>query len=247
MILIKNSAKQEKPGKGSNMIFAIVLAGGNGKRMRSEMPKQYLNLYRRPVAYYALNAFYSHKKIDKVIFVTSNDYFDLGLEISQKYFKSDVLVCTGGKHRNESLMRGIEFIEEQFGLDENTIVLTHDAARPFVSEKMIDENIAAMKEADACDTCIPAVDTVITGENGYATSMPPREQVYCCQTPQTFKALKLKNLYYSLSEEQKMSLTDAGKIFYLCGEKVKIVQGDRDNIKITYPMDLEIAKAIMKK
>ena len=65
------------------MIFAIVLAGGSGSRMHSELPKQYLNLYRKPVAYYALNAFYSHEKIDKVIFVTSNDFFDLGLEISQ--------------------------------------------------------------------------------------------------------------------------------------------------------------------
>ncbi len=229
------------------MIFAIVLAGGSGSRMRSEMPKQYLNLYRKPVAYYALNAFYSCEKIDKVILVTSNDYFDVGLEISQKYFHSDILVCTGGKHRSESLMNGLDFIEEQFGMDEQTIVLTHDAARPFVSERMILDNIAAMSEADACDTCIPAVDTVIEGESGFATAMPERSRVYCCQTPQTFRAMKLKQLYHSLSEEQKASLTDAGKIFYLCGEKVKIVEGARENIKITYPIDLEIAKSILKR
>ena len=229
------------------MIFAIVLAGGSGSRMRSEMPKQYLNLYRKPVAYYALNAFYSCEKIDKVILVTSNDYFDVGLEISQKYFHSDILVCTGGKHRSESLMNGLDFIEEQFGMDEKTIVLTHDAARPFVSERMILDNIAAMSEADACDTCIPAVDTVIEGESGFATAMPERSHVYCCQTPQTFRAMKLKQLYHSLSEEQKASLTDAGKIFYLCGEKVKIVEGARENIKITYPIDLEIAKSILKR
>ena len=229
------------------MIFAIVLAGGSGSRMRSELPKQYLNLYRKPVAYYALKAFYEHPQIDKVIFVTSNDYFDLGLEISQKYFHSDILVCTGGKHRNESLMNGIEFIEQQFGLDEQTVVLTHDAARPFVSERMIRENIEAMQEADACDTCIAAIDTVIEGEAGYAISMPDRARMYYCQTPQTFKAAKLKRLYESLSEAQKVTLTDAGKIFHLCGEKVKIVEGDRDNIKITYPIDLEIAKSIIKK
>jgi 2-C-methyl-D-erythritol 4-phosphate cytidylyltransferase len=230
------------------MIFAIVLGGGKGARMNSDLPKQYLNLYqRKPVAYYSLNAFYTCEKIDKVIYVTSNNYFDLGLEISQKYFNSDILVCTGGRHRNQSLMRGIEFIEEQFGLDEDTIVLTHDAARPFVSERMILENIEAMKEADACDTCIPAVDTVIEGEDGFATAMPNRDKMYYCQTPQTFKALKLKNLYHSLSREQKAGLTDAGKIFHLCGEKVKIVEGERTNIKITYPMDLEYAKIIIRK
>ncbi|MBQ6380617.1 MAG: 2-C-methyl-D-erythritol 4-phosphate cytidylyltransferase [Clostridia bacterium] len=229
------------------MIFAIVLGGGTGARMLSELPKQYLKLYRKPVAYYAINAFYSYDKIDKVIFVTSNNYFDYGVEISQKYFNSDVLVCTGGRHRYDSLMRGVEFIEEQFGLDEDTIVLTHDAARPFVSERMIRENIEAMQQADACDTCIAAVDTVIEGEGGFATAMPDREKMYYCQTPQTFKAAKLKQLFLSLSDEQKAGLTDAGKIFHLCGEKVKIVEGDRNNIKITYPIDLEIAKSIMRK
>lgn len=230
------------------MIFAIVLAGGSGSRMRSELPKQYMNLYqRKPVAYFALRAFYACEKIDKVIFVTSNDYFDLGLEISQKYFNSEILVCTGGKNRNESLMRGIEFIEEQFSLDEDTVVLTHDAARPFVSERMILDNIDAMREADACDTCISAVDTVIEGEGGYATAMPERQKMYYCQTPQTFKAAKLKRLYESLDETQKQTLTDAGKIFHLCGEKVKIVQGDATNIKITYPGDLEIAKLIIRR
>lgn len=229
------------------MIYAIVLAGGSGSRMHSELPKQYLNLYRRrPVAYYALQAFYNCESVDKVIFVTGNDYFDLGLEISQRYFNSDILVCTGGKNRNESLMHGIEFIEERFGLDENTIVLTHDAARPFVSERMILDNIAAMSEADACDTCIPAVDTVIEGEGGFAAAMPVRDRMFYCQTPQTFRAAKLKRLYHSLDEAQKKELSDAGKIFHLCGEKVKIVEGDRNNIKITYPIDLELAKLMMK-
>ena len=97
------------------MVFAIVLAAGSGSRVGGNIPKQYMNLYRKPVAYYSLNAFYSSPLVDKVILVTGKDYFDLGLEISQKYFGSDILVCTGGSDRNKSLMNGIDFIEEMFG------------------------------------------------------------------------------------------------------------------------------------
>ena len=229
------------------MVFAIVLAAGSGSRVGGNLPKQYMNLYRKPVAYYSLNSFYNSPLVDKVILVTGKDYFDLGLEISQKYFGSDILVCTGGSDRNKSLMNGIDFIEEMFGIDEQTIVLTHDAARPFVNERMIEENIAAMSEADACDTCVPAVDTVIEGEGGFATAMPERQKLFYCQTPQTFKAAKLKKLYGQLSPEQQATLTDAGKIFYLNGEKVKIVEGSPDNIKITYPKDFDLAKAILRK
>jgi len=229
------------------MVYAIVLAAGSGSRVGGKIPKQYMNLYRRPVAYYSLKAFYESELVDKVILVTGKDYFDLGLEISQKYFNSDILVCTGGSDRNHSLMNGIDYIEHMFGLDEDTIVLTHDAARPFVSAKMIADNVAAMKEADACDTCISAVDTVIEAEGGYATAMPARQRVYYCQTPQTFKAKKLKELYFALTPEQQATLTDAGKIFFLSGERVKIVEGSPDNIKITYPKDFDLAKAILRK
>ena len=224
-----------------------MLAAGSGSRVGGNIPKQYMNLYRRPVAYYSLNTFYNSPLVDKVILVTGKDYFDLGLEISQKYFDSEILVCTGGSDRNQSLMNGIDYIDEMFGIDEQTIVLTHDAARPFVSEKMIEDNVAAMREADACDTCIGAVDTVIEAQGGFAVAMPERSKVYYCQTPQTFRAKRLRELYNALDEQQKQTLTDAGKIFFLHGEKVKIVEGSQDNIKITYPKDFDIAKAILRK
>lgn len=229
------------------MIFAIVLAGGSGSRMKSELPKQFMPLGGKPVAYYSLNTFFNSDKIDRVLFVTPNSYLELGEEISEKYFSSDIDVLAGGDDRNESLMNAIKFIEKNYSLDENTVVLTHDAARPFVSEKMIEDNIAAMADADACDTCISAVDTVIEAKGGFATAMPERSSMLYCQTPQTFKAKKLKELYYSLSEQQKKTLTDAGKIFFLCGQKVKIAEGSQDNIKITYPKDFDLAEAILRK
>ena len=229
------------------MVFAIVLAAGSGSRVGGDVPKQYMDLCGKPVVCYCLETFLRSPLVDKVILVTGQDYVDFGRELSVKYFDGAVAVCAGGADRNTSLMNALGFIEKVFSLGDDAIVLTHDAARPFVSEKMIADNVAAMDEADACDTCVPSVDTVIEAADGFATAMPARSQVYCCQTPQTFRAKKLRALYEALDEAQKKTLTDAGKIFFLHGERVKIVEGSPDNIKITYAKDFDIAKAILGK
>ena len=229
------------------MVFAVVLAGGNGSRMGADMPKQFIELNNRPVIYYSLNTFENSRYIDKTVLVVPKEYLSLGKEISSKYFSSRVSVCEGGSDRNESLMNAISFIEEKFGADGETVVVTHDGARPFVSERMIKENVEAMKDFNACDTCVESTDTVIEAKGSVAVSMPERKFVFRCQTPQTFRALKLKEYYNSLTDEEKATLTDAGKIFFLKGEKVKIVEGDQNNIKITYPEDLMLAKSILEK
>ncbi len=228
------------------MVFALVLAGGSGSRMGADMPKQFIDLLSKPVIYYSLNTFEKSEYIDKTVLVVPKEYISLGEEISRKYFSSRVFVTTGGSDRNESLMNAVAFIEKNFGADDETVVVTHDGARPFVSERMIKENVEAMREFNACDTCIESTDTVIEAKDSVATSMPERKFVFRCQTPQTFKALKLKEHYNSLSEEEKATLTDAGKIFFLKGEKVKIVKGDQNNIKITYPEDLMLARSILE-
>lgn len=229
------------------MVFGVVLAGGSGSRMGADLPKQFIDLCSKPVICYSLDTFLKSEYIDKTVLVVPEAYLPLGKDISRKYFSSSVYVTAGGSDRNESLMNAIAFIEENFGADAETVVVTHDGARPFVSERMIKENVEAMREFNACDTCIESTDTVIEARDGVAVSMPERQFVFRCQTPQTFKALKLKEYYNSLSDRQKASLTDAGKIFFLKGEKVKIVAGDQNNIKITYPEDLTLAKSILEK
>lgn len=229
------------------MVFGVVLAGGSGSRMGADLPKQFIDLCSKPVICYSLDTFLKSEYIDKTVLVVPEAYLPLGKDISRKYFSSSVYVTAGGSDRNESLMNAIAFIEENFGADAETVVVTHDGARPFVSERMIKENVEAMREFNACDTCIESTDTVIEARDGVAVSMPERQFVFRCQTPQTFKALKLKEYYNSLSDRQKASLTDAGKIFFLKGEKVKIVAGEQNNIKITYPEDLTLAKSILEK
>ena len=146
-----------------------------------------------------------------------------------------------------SIINAIDYIEENYEIDEDDIILTHDSVRPFLTHRIIMENIEKTIEVGACDTVIPATDTIVVSEDdGMISNIPNRNCMYQGQTPQTFKILKLKECYENLSDEEKNSLSDAAKIFVLNGEEVAIVKGEVFNIKITYPYDLKVANSIIK-
>jgi hypothetical protein len=135
---------------------------------------------------------------------------------------------------------------EQGNLDDETIIVTHDSVRPFVTHRILDENIEAAKQYGACDTVIPATDTIVESlDNTRITDIPNRKFMYQGQTPQSFRAKRLKEIYGALTEEEKAVLTDACKILVLKGEHVHLVQGEEFNIKITYPYDLVVAKTLL--
>ena len=112
---------------------------------------------------------------------------------------------------------------------------------------VIKENIEFAKQYGACDTVVPATDTIVeANDNTVISSIPDRSKMYQGQTPQSFNALKLKNIYNSLSDEEKDILTDAAKIFVIKGENVALVEGETFNMKITYPYDLKVAKSLLE-
>ncbi|MBS6694818.1 MAG: 2-C-methyl-D-erythritol 4-phosphate cytidylyltransferase [Firmicutes bacterium] len=116
-----------------------------------------------------------------------------------------------------------------------------------VTYRIIKDNIEAAEKFGACDTVVPATDTIVESRDGYSiTAIPSRADLYQGQTPQSFKALKLKKLYEQLTEEEKAILTDAAKIFVIKGEPVSLVRGENSNIKITYPYDLTVAESLLK-
>lgn len=157
-----------------------------------------------------------------------------------------VTVLEGGATRNETIMNAVRYIEKAGELDEETIIVTHDAVRPFVTDRIIGDNIRFAKEYDACDTVVSATDTIVRSENGETISdIPDRRKMYQGQTPQTFHAKKLKEVYESLSSDEKAILTDACKIMVLKGLSVHLVEGEVSNIKITYPYDITVAKALI--
>ena len=231
------------------MVYAVIAAGGIGSRMGNlEKPKQYLLIKDKPIIVHTVEKFFVNGCFSKIIILCPNQWVSHTKEILAKYLPENdrVVVIKGGSTRNETIMNAIGYIEETDGLDDETIIVTHDAVRPFVSARIIDENIECAMKYGATDTVVPATDTIVESQDKETISnIPERSKLYQGQTPQAFKAKLLKELYLSLSEDEKDILTDACKIFSMKGHKVHLIQGEVHNIKITYPYDLRVAKALL--
>ncbi len=231
------------------MVFGVILAGGTGSRMGNfEKPKQFLTIGDRPVIIHTIEKFFVNDKFEKIIVLCPANWISHASGLVKKYIGETkrVVIIEGGSTRNETIMNSINYIEENYGLGDDIVIVTHDSVRPFVTYRIIEENISLAEKYGACDTVIPATDTIVKGENGYISDIPDRRAMYQGQTPQSFKAKKLKELYMSLTETERAILTDAAKIFVMKGEKVYLVEGEVFNIKITYPYDLKVAEALIK-
>lgn len=232
------------------MIYAVIAAGGVGNRMgNAEKPKQYMLLKDKPVIAHTVEKFYKNSAFAKILILCPQQWVDYTENLLRQSGLADarIVVLSGGDTRNETIMNAIRYIEQSDGLDEDTIIVTHDAVRPFVTARIIDDNIAAAKAFGASDTVVPATDTIVESQDhAVISNIPDRSKLYQGQTPQAFKAKQLKQLYESLSAEEKDILTDACKIFSIKGCPVHLVNGEVYNIKITYPYDLLVANALLE-
>jgi len=219
---------------------AIVLAAGQGKRMKSNIQKQYLLIKNKPVLYYTLSAFETSPLISEIILVTGKDEIEYCREeIVKKYgFQKVHKIIAGGKERYHSVYEGLQAI------DEADYVYIHDGARPFVDEEIIERACEAVEKYQACVAGMPVKDTIkIADEAGYASETPDRRRVWQVQTPQVFEYKLIKNAYDRLMETEPEGITDDAMVVeIMTRHKVKMVEGSYRNIKITTPEDLDIAE-----
>ena len=231
------------------MIFAAILAGGTGIRMGNvDKPKQFLFLGNKPIIIHTIEKFYINPNFNKIIVLCPKQWINYTKDLINKYIKDNqnIIVIEAGNVRNETIMKAINYIESNFSINSEDIIVTHDSVRPFVTHRIIEDNINAVIKYGACDTIIPASDTIVQSLNGqFVSDIPNRINMYQGQTPQSFKILKLKELYNKLSNNEKSILTDAAKIFIMNDEDVFLVNGEVTNIKITYPYDLKVANSIL--
>ena len=230
------------------MVFGAILAGGKGTRMGIDKPKQFLMLGSRPIIIHTIEKFILSPDIDEIYVGVHPDWIDYTEDLIKKYIDSDknIILVPGGTDRNSTIFNIIDEIEKRNGDDEDNIIVTHDSVRPFVTLRIIGENVEMAKECGAVDTVISAVDTIVVSEDGEKiTSIPDRRQMFQGQTPQTFKISKLKELYNDLSDDEKEILTDACKICVGRNVPVRLVKGEVSNMKITTIDDMKAATALI--
>ena len=232
------------------MIYAGILAGGKGTRMgRTELPKQFLTIGTKPIIVHTIEQFIISNQIDRIIVATPENWKSYTEDIIEKYYPNDerINVVVGGNTRNETIINICKFIKEESKGGEN-IILTHDAVRPFITQRIINDNVKAMLDetVDAVDTVMPAYDTIVeSSNNDIITNIPIRDHMYQGQTPQTFRVNELMDTYNSLTDDEKAILTDAAKIYLLKNKKIRIVEGETFNMKVTTQYDLKLANAIV--
>lgn len=218
--------------------FAVIVAGGSGKRMKSELPKQFMKLENQPVMLHTLRVFHEFNRKLKIIVVLHSDYFDMWNSICEEYSCSvPHKVIKGGETRFDSVKNGLEAIKS-----DNGFVAIHDAVRPLVSINTISRCFnSAMKYGNALPAISPGESIRITVAGG--NKPLDRKNIYLIQTPQVFSVARIKEAY---KQKYKPDFTDDATVFETLGEKINIVKGDVFNIKITTSLDLEFAETVMK-
>ena len=230
---------------------AVVLAGGSGKRMHADRPKQYLELCGHPLLYYSLRAF-EDSFIDEIVLVTAageEEYCRTQIVETYGFLKVRQIV-PGGKERYHSVMCGIKAVSE-----DADYIFIHDGARPFITEEILARVYSDVQEKKACVVGMPVKDTIkIAGEGGVVKDTPKRALVWQVQTPQVFDAGLIRRAYETLEKEEAELLArgveitdDAMIVELLSGQEVYLVEGSYENIKVTTPDDLEYAGWLLAK
>ena len=223
---------------------AIVLAAGQGKRMGTKTQKQYLEINGKPVLYYSLSAFEQSSLIDEIVLVVGQGQETYCREqILDPYgIKKVAAIVEGGAERYHSVWKGLQKVTGGY-------VFIHDGARPFITEEILDRVYKEVQECKACVVGMTVKDTIkVADANEFVETTPERSKVWLIQTPQVFEAGLVKEAYAKIMEQKQTNVTDDAMVVeQMLGNKVKLVKGSYENIKITTPEDLEIAKIFVRK
>tara|TARA_B100000242_G_scaffold17744_1_gene10834 strand:- start:741 stop:1418 length:678 start_codon:yes stop_codon:yes gene_type:complete len=220
-------------------VSAIILAAGSGNRFGEK--KQFKKLNEKPIWVYSLNIFSRSECVNDLILVIPNDSLET-LKKSQ-FFKSlnkenNIKLVSGGESRKDSVVNGLKAVNKA-----NNIVCIHDAARPFIKTSYIKDSIDACSEFDGAIIAIPVVDTVKKADNKQIKNTIDRKSLWMAQTPQTFQKEKL---LYAIKNFSHLNITDESMLMEEANFKIKLIEGDQSNFKITNEMDWELAKVIVE-
>ncbi|NLK21856.1 MAG: 2-C-methyl-D-erythritol 4-phosphate cytidylyltransferase [Epulopiscium sp.] len=230
-------------GKDREYTSVIIPAAGQGKRMGTKISKQYLMIGNKPIIVHTIDRFDQSKLIDEIIVVISKEDLDYFKDVIllQYDFNKKIKLVVGGRERQESVYNGLKNIS-----NETDIILIHDGARPFVSEEEIKKSIEGARKYGACAIGVKVKDTIkVSDEDGYIEATPKRNKLWAIQTPQGFKKDIITKAHNKAKEDTFLG-TDDGILVERLGNKVKIIEGKYENIKITTASDLIIGESILQ-
>ena len=231
------------------MNIAVLLAGGSGRRMGGPEPKQFIEVAGRSILEHSIRAFHQHDGIDEIVIVAHADYLDRIQQIAAPYPKVRHIV-PGGKERYDSTLAALRIYAEasNSAADGEPCLLIHDAVRPLVSQRIITDCLAALRQYSAVDVAIPCTDTIVeVNAEGHICHITPRAMLRNVQTPQCFRLSVIARAYeLGLQDPDFITTDDCGVVHrYLPAEPIYVVDGDATNIKVTYPADLILAEKIL--
>lgn len=220
--------------------YAIIVAGGKGLRMGEQIPKQFFLLIDKPVLMYSIEAFHKQNENTKIVLVLHENSIDHWSSLCTQYkFTIPHSIIPGGDERFHSVKNGLNFIfNKEVALDDLVIAI-HDGARPLVSTKLITRAFAQAKEMKSAIPALQCTDSIRFKEDEIKSHYLPREKVFRIQTPQVFVGDILKK---SFDQTFDSSFTDDASVVEKAGYPIHLIDGDIQNIKITYPFDITLAK-----
>ncbi|RZK55195.1 MAG: 2-C-methyl-D-erythritol 4-phosphate cytidylyltransferase [Pedobacter sp.] len=217
--------------------YAIIVGGGSGKRMQNSVAKQFLLLKDKPVLMHTISAFHNSIFNPQIILVLNADLHQQWEVLCFKHnFNIPHLIIRGGEQRFHSVRNGLMAIKD------DGIVAIHDAVRPIVSNKLITNAYEVAEQRGNAVTCIKPSDSVRKVKDK-ESKIINRDELVLIQTPQTFEISQLRTAY---QQHYKPKFTDDASVVEKAGFKINLIEGERNNIKITYPEDLELAGFLLK-
>ena len=234
------------------MNYAVLLAGGTGSRMKSiEIPKQYYEIDEIPIIVYTLKTFIKVDCFDYIYIAVNDEFKDYMNSILKKYIDekniSKITLVSGGNERIDSIHNVITTIDKN-NINDDDIIVIHDAVRPFVTEKIIIDNIEGAEKYGATVTSVPVNDTILLSTDGdYVDRIPIRKTLFNGQSPDSFNLKTFIELENKLTDEQKEIITGTSQVCTLNNYPIKMIEGDTINFKITTDADLELAEHIILK
>ena len=232
------------------MNYGVILASGSGTRMKNiDIPKQYYEIDNKPIIMYTLDSMLSSNLFDKIYIAIQKEYEELLNNYLNKYISSDnmniIKIVYGGKERIDTIHNVIDSISLN-NISDDDIVVIHDAVRPFVTKKILEDSINGARKYGAVVAGIPAEDTMlISGDGVNVDEIPNRKLLYKGQAPDSFRLNTLIELESKLTDDIKKRITGTSQICIFNGYPIRMIMGDAINFKITTDGDLDMARGIV--